>query len=120
MAAASSYARRLAGLLTATAIQISERLEQADNQPDRLREKDAFDACRILQAIETHDLVAGFGRHRSDDHAASVTAEAIEVYRVHASAPDGRIARLAAAAAQCDPTVAPSFTALVITLLAAL
>lgn len=118
-----SFELRVAGpaaLLTAKAIKISERLEQADNQPDRLKEKDALDAFRILQAIETPDLVTGFVRHRSDDHAASVTAEAIEVYRVHASAPDGRIARLATAAAQGDPTVAPSFAALVTSLLAAL
>lgn len=47
-------------------------------------------------------------------------AEAIEVYRVHASTPRGRIARLAGAAAQGDPTVAPAFAALVTELLAAL
>ena len=35
-----------AALLTAKAIKINERFEQADNQPDRLKEKDALDACR--------------------------------------------------------------------------
>lgn len=120
---ARAYDLRVAGpaaLLTAKAIKISERLEQADTQPDRLKEKDALDAFRILQAIETEDLVAGFVAHGTDEHAASVTAEAIEVYRTHASTADGRIAVLATAAAQGDPTIAPAFAALVTDLLIAL
>lgn len=109
-----------AALLTAKAIKINERFEQADNQPDRLKEKDALDAFRILQAVETDELVTGFTRHRADEHAATVTAEAIEIYRVHASTTQGRIVQLAASAAQNDPTVAPAFAALVLDLLAAL
>lgn len=109
-----------AALMAAKAIKISERLEQADARPDRLKEKDALDAFRILQAVETTDLVAGFGSHRADDHAAVASAEAIEIYRTHASAPDDRIALLAASAAQGDPTIAPAFAALVQELLAAL
>ena len=109
-----------AALLTAKAIKISERLDQADTQPDRLKEKDALDAFRILQAIETPQLVRGFVTHREEEHAANVTAEAIEIYREHASTPEGRIAQLAASAAQGDPTVAPAFGALVTDLLTAL
>lgn len=109
-----------AALLTAKAIKISERLERADTQPDRLKEKDALDAFRILQAVDTADLVAGFASHRDDHCAAAVTAEAIEVYRVHSSRAEGHIAQLAAAAAFGDPTVAPSFAALVRELLDAL
>ncbi|NLE98243.1 MAG: hypothetical protein GX596_09710, partial [Propionibacterium sp.] len=109
-----------AALLTAKAIKLAERLVQADNQPDRLKEKDALDAFRLLQAVETHVLAAGFASHHGDKHASAVTKEAIEVFRAHASSPDGRIARLAAAAAQGDPTIAPSFAALVTTLLAVL
>jgi hypothetical protein len=109
-----------AALLTAKAIKISERLEQADAQPDRLKEKDALDAFRILQAIETPDLVRGFMTHREDEHAAAVTGEAIEVYRTHASTQQGRIVQLAVSAAQGDPTVAPAFAALVTALLSAL
>ena len=109
-----------AALLTAKAIKISERLEQADNRPDRLKEKDALDAFRILQAIETPDLVAGFASHQTDDQASSATIEAIAIYRAHASTADGRIAQLAASAAQNDPAVAPAFGALVTDLLAAL
>ena len=109
-----------AALLTAKAIKLSERLRQADTQPDRVKEKDALDAFRILQAIDTSDLVAGIASHRAEEHANAVTVEAIEVYRDHASTSDGRIAQLAAAAAQGDPTVAPAFAALVTELLAAL
>lgn len=118
-----AYELRVAGpaaLLTAKAIKIGERLEQADAQPDRLKEKDALDAFRILQAVDTPDLVRGFAFHREDEHAAVVTAEAIEVYRAHASTPQDRIALLAASAAQGDPTVAPAFAALVMDLLSAL
>lgn len=109
-----------AALLTAKAIKISERLGQAETQPDRLKEKDALDAFCILQAIDTPDLVEGFAKHQEDEHAAAVTAEAIEVYRAHASTPQGRFARLAAGGAQDDPTVAPAFAALVVDLLSAL
>lgn len=109
-----------AALLTAKAIKIGERLEQADAQPDRLKEKDALDAFRILQAVDTADLVEGFASHGADEYAGAVTAEAIEIYRAHATTADGRIAQLAAAAAHGDPVVAPSFAALVGVLLAAL
>lgn len=109
-----------AALLTARAIKIGERLEQADTQPDRLKQKDAFDAFRVLQAIDTPDLMRGIAKHQEDEHAAAVTAEAIEVYRAHASTAEGRIAQLAADAAQGDPTVAPAFASLVRDLLSAL
>lgn len=120
---ARAFTLRVAGpaaLLTAKAIKINERLGQADAKPDRLKEKDALDAFRILQSVETDDLVAGFVRHRADAHAAAVTTEAIDVYRAEASTPDGRISQLAAAAAQDAPAVAPAFAALVSDLLAAL
>jgi hypothetical protein len=109
-----------AALLSAKAIKIGERLQQADRQPDRLKEKDALDAFRILQAIDTPDLVRGFERHQENEHAAPVTAQALDVYRAHGSTPQGRIAVLAARAAQGDPTVAPAFAALVRELLTAL
>ena len=109
-----------AALLTAKVIKISERLDQAGRKPDRLKEKDALDAFRILQAIDTLDLVTGFRRHHDDAHAGAVTAEAIDLLRLHASTAQGSITALAAAAAQGDPTVAPAFAALVSGLLAAL
>lgn len=109
-----------ASLLTAKAIKISERMRQEDSQPDRLKQKDALDAFRVFQAVATADLVAGFAGHGLDRHAGAVTAEAIDVYRLHASSSDGRIAQLAAMAALGDPTVAPAFAYLVQELLAAL
>lgn len=104
-------------LLTAKAIKIGERLKQAAAQPGRVREKDALDAFRILQAVETDVLVRSFASHSADQHARAVTAEAIEIYRAEASTVDGRIAQLAATAAHGDRTVAPSFAALVTELL---
>lgn len=118
-----SFALRVAGpaaLLTAKAIKISERFDQADSQPDRVKEKDALDAFRILQAVSTESLVDGFQRHRADTHAAMVTDEAIEFYRLHATTAQGRLAQLATVAAQGDPTVSPAFAALVNELMDAL
>lgn len=109
-----------AALLTAKVIKLAERWIQADTRPDRLDAKDALDAFRILQAVDTTVLVHGFAAHRHDVHAATATAEAHEVLRAHASTPRGRIPLLAAGAAQGDPTVAPAFAALVSELLAAL
>ncbi|MGH3267218.1 MAG: hypothetical protein ACRDNS_35145 [Trebonia sp.] len=62
----------------------------------------------------------GFRKHREDEHAWAATEEALQVYREHASVPTGRIALLAAGAAQGDPTVAPAFAALITELLASL
>jgi hypothetical protein len=111
-----AYAVRVAGpaaLLSAKAIKISERLAQADSQPDRLKQKDALDAFRILQAIDTAELVRGFARHAVEQHAAEVTAAAIEIYRLHATSSNGRIAQLAANAIPGDPTIAPAMAELV-------
>jgi len=64
-------------------------------------------------------LVEGFRTHRAEEHAAAVTAEALDLLRSHASTPQGQIAVLAATADQGDRTVAPAFAALVNDLLAA-
>lgn len=109
-----------AALLTAKVIKISERLGQADAQPDRLKEKDALDAFRLLQAIETADFVQGFERHRGDEHASAVSDDALRVLGADGSDPQGRLALIASSAAQGDPAVAPAFAALVGELLVAL
>ena len=109
-----------AALLTAKAIKIAERLEQADQQPDRLKEKDALDMFRLLQAVETPDLVDGFKAHSTDEHAAAVTSEALDLLRTEGTAQRGRIPVLAASAAYGDLTVAPAFAALAGQLLAAM
>ncbi|MBK8460144.1 MAG: hypothetical protein IPL43_08120 [Micropruina sp.] len=109
-----------AALLVAKVIKISERLGQTDRQPDRLKEKDALDAFRLLQAVETSELVLGLTKHRGEPNAATVADEALEILRLHASTPRGRIALLASSAAGGDITVAPAFAALCNDLLAAL
>ena len=109
-----------AALLVAKVIKINERLEQADRQPDRLKEKDALDAFRLLQAVATGDLVLGLISHRSEPNAATVTEEALDVLRLHGSTPRGRIALLASSATGGDPTIPPAFAALCSDLLTAL
>ena len=109
-----------AALLTAKAIKIGERIGQADRWPDRLKQKDALDAFRLFQAIDTTDLVEGFRSHSREEHAAAASVEALDLYRLHATSPQGTFAVLATQAAQGDPTVAPAFAALASQLLAAL
>ena len=109
-----------AALLVAKVIKISERLGQSDRQPDRLKEKDALDAFRLLQAVDTADIVHGLTKHRGEPNAAAVADEAVQIRRLHATSPRGRIALLAASAAGGDATVAPAFAALCNDLLAAL
>lgn len=70
-----------AALLTAKAIKLGERLDQAAAQPDRLKEKDALDAFRLLQAVGTGDLVRGFQSHLVDSYAAAASREALGLYR---------------------------------------
>ncbi|NQX17028.1 hypothetical protein HQQ86_14110 [Rathayibacter sp. VKM Ac-2857] len=108
-----------AALLTAKAIKIAERLEQAMSQPNRLHEKDALDAFRLLQAIDVPTLVEGFRLHAAEPHAAAASGEAIEIYRTRGCDPEAVLPRLAAAAASGDPVIAPSFAALAAELVAA-
>jgi hypothetical protein len=110
-----SFDVRVAGpaaLLTAKAIKIVERWEQSTNRPHRLQGKDALDAFRLLQAVDTAELVEGFVRHGENDFARVTSAEALTIYRDHASTTEGRLAQLAALAAEGDPTIAPSFSIL--------
>lgn len=101
-----------AALLVAKVIKIGERLGQADRQPDRLKEKDALDAFRLLQAIDTADLVQGLTKHRAEPNASVVADDALEILRLNASTARDRIPLLASSAAGGDTTVAPSFAVL--------
>lgn len=117
-----STALRVAGpvaLLVAKAIKLSERLDSAERRPDRVKEKDALDVYRLLQAVDVSTIAEGFKRHRSDEFAAPVSDAALSIYREYASDPRARIVQLAVAAAQSDPTVAPSFASLVTDMLRA-
>ncbi|HEX5427442.1 MAG TPA: GSU2403 family nucleotidyltransferase fold protein [Pedococcus sp.] len=111
-----------AALLVAKLIKISERAEQPRGPARRvrLREKDALDAFRLLQATETADLVGGFRRHSAETNSAKVSERALAYLRAEASRPDQLLPGLASAAVLGDPTVAISFIALSHSLLDAL
>jgi len=118
-----SFSVRAAGpaaLLVAKTIKIAERFNQAESRPDRLKQKDALDAFRLLQAIDTPVLVRGFTAHLFDEHASDVTRTAIELLRAHGTDSAARFPMLAAEGAVGDPAIAAAFAALVKALLAAL
>jgi hypothetical protein len=67
-----------AALIIAKLVKIAERLAQGER---RVRDKDAVDILRLLVAIETDELVAGFRLHGSDPAAAAVSAQALAMLR---------------------------------------
>ena len=109
-----------AALIVAKAIKITERETDARHQPNRLKDKDALDTFRLLQAIDTGTLVTGFRRHQTEPEAARTAAEAITFITTESTQADGLLPRLAAQAAFNDPTIAPAFAALASTLVDAL
>lgn len=118
-----SFTIRVAGpaaLITAKLVKIGERLAQDARQPDRIKAKDALDVFRLLQAVETVDLVSGFTLHLADEFAAASARSALEHLQKRGHSVDGALPRLAQSAAADDPVVAPSFVALAGDLLAEL
>lgn len=109
-----------AALVVAKLIKISERMAQEERQPTRVKEKDALDVFRVLQAIPTEELVDGFRKHSEDNDAAAISAESLIFLRKEGTDPSSALPRLAASATLDDPTVAPSFAILAYELLAAL
>ena len=107
-----------AALLVAKAIKLDERLAHVDHRPDRVKEQDALDAFRILQAVETQELITGFRSHLADEHAARSSKLGIDILRTHATSIGGQLPQLAARAAMDDPVVAASFVVLTNALLA--
>ncbi|GAB3871535.1 hypothetical protein GCM10029964_008040 [Kibdelosporangium lantanae] len=102
-----------AALLIAKAIKVEERLADADSgKSTRLKEKDALDMFRLLQAVETDDLAHGIRRHLTDDHANEVTMRGLRVLEAHGTTSRSALPMLAAQAAAGDVTVGPSFVAL--------
>lgn len=108
-----------AALLVAKAIKIEDRLADARTAATRVKEKDALDMLRLLQAVETADLVTGLLRHFADDDARTISVRALTFLRETGTTPGSILPSLAAGAAAGDRTVAPSFAALTDTLLAA-
>ena len=101
-----------AALMTAKLVKIGERLDQKTRQPDRIKAKDALDLFRLLQSVETVDLVSGFALHLDDDFAAASTRTALEFLRAQSQSTDGVLPQLAQIAAAHDPVVGASFVAL--------
>lgn len=80
-----SFSVKVAGpaaLLVAKTHKLVERL----GSPDRLNDKDAHDIYRILRAVETLELAAGFERLLADELSRAVASEAINALRVHLAA----------------------------------
>jgi hypothetical protein len=110
-----------AALLVSKAIKIEERIGDAEaGQGNRLKEKDALDLFRLLQAIESEDLVSGLRRHFADDHAREVSTRGVRVLQNLGATVDDPLPALAARAAGGDRTIPLSFVALTKELLDAL
>ncbi|WP_229786449.1 hypothetical protein [Actinokineospora fastidiosa] len=110
-----------AALLIAKAVKVEERLADAERGlAARLREKDALDMFRLLQAVEPEDLVRGLRLHLADDHARPVCERGLATIRQHGLEPKAALPSLAGQAASGDRTVAPSFAALAHDLFAAM
>jgi len=101
-----------AALVIAKAMKISEREEDTRRQPTRLRAKDALDMFRLLQVIETEELVEGLRKHQIEPEAARVSAQGLAFIQAEGTTPNGLLPTLAAEAAFGDPTIAPAFSAL--------
>lgn len=102
-----------AALLVAKAIKFQERLTDTKTAGRRVKQKDALDMLRLLQAVETEDLIAGLRLHLADGHAREVSVRAMAFLKEHGSSANSALPQAAAAVAGGDPVVAPSFVALV-------
>ena len=106
-------------LLVAKVHKIAERT----NADDRVRDKDALDVLRLLQATVTTDLAERFDRLRAHELSAAVTVEAVAQLEPLFGRVDAIGVEMAirAAGLDADPdTIAASMTALVSDLLAVL
>lgn len=102
-----------AALLIAKAIKVQERMADAEaGMIRRVKEKDALDMLRLLQTVETADLITGLRRHLASDDARAVTTRGMGFLKEHGTTPTSLLPSLATAATAGDPTVAPSFVAL--------
>ena len=76
-----------AALLVAKIIKISERLRQADRQPDRLKEKDALDTFRLLKSVDTGDLALYVPRLHGSTPYQYAFAQGFKSHIVHSPKP---------------------------------
>ena len=107
-----------AALLVAKVHKIAERIGTAD----RVRDKDALDVLRLLQATETTTLATGLAKLADDELSAAVTADAVSRLAPLFGSPRAPGIAMAVRAARPNvdaDVVSASFTALVADLLAA-
>lgn len=108
-----------AALLVAKAVKFQERLTDTKTAGKRVKEKDALDMFRLLQAVETEDLIAGLSLHLADEHAREVSLRAMAFLKEEGMSPDSVLPQAATAVSSGDVTIAPSFAALTQDLVAA-
>lgn len=101
-----------AALLVAKIIKFEERLNDIKAQGKRVKQKDALDMLRLLQAVDTEDLLAGFRRHIADSHARDVSIRALDFLDKQGTSATSPLAQAAAAVDGGNPATAPSFAAL--------
>ncbi|MCL1800937.1 MAG: hypothetical protein FWG25_06200 [Promicromonosporaceae bacterium] len=100
-----------AALLIAKAIKVSERVKD-ERQSHRVKEKDALDMFRILQAIPTADLVTGLELHQTDPNAATTSGDGLDFISGNGLDPNAMLPQLASRAALDDPIVPIAFAGL--------
>ncbi|MGD9793105.1 MAG: hypothetical protein AB7V43_06465 [Acidimicrobiia bacterium] len=93
----------------------AHKLWERTTHDDRIRDKDALDVYRLLQAIETADLATRLARLRDSQEAGEVTSAAIEHLQVMFGSPAGTGVALAVRATRSlvDPD---ELTAILVTL----
>ncbi|MDR1152796.1 MAG: hypothetical protein LBK72_10070 [Bifidobacteriaceae bacterium] len=101
-----------AALVVAKTIKIAERASDARRRPYRLRQKDALDMFRLLQATGTERLARGFRSHRGHPQAATASREAVAFIEANAHNTESLLPVLAREAALGDCAVATAFVAL--------
>jgi hypothetical protein len=101
-----------AALLVAKIIKFEERLNDIKAEGKRVKQKDALDMLRLLQAVDTDDLTVGFRLHIADLHARAVSIRALGFLEKEGTSATSALPQAAAAVDGGNPTTAPSFAAL--------
>lgn len=101
-----------AALLVAKIVKFEERLNDIKAEGKRVKQKDALDMLRLLQAVDTDDLTAGFRLHIADSHARDVSIRALGFLEKEGTSATSALPQAAAAVDGGNPATAPSFAAL--------
>ncbi|QZH59658.1 hypothetical protein K1X22_26420 [Mycolicibacterium farcinogenes] len=101
-----------AALLVAKIIKFEERLNDTKAEGKRVKQKDALDMLRLLQAVDTADLIGGLLLHFADSHARDVSIRALRFLEKEGTSATSALPQAAAAVDGGNPTTAPSFAAL--------